>query len=96
MSGADAFIAEFYKFLTPILIAGVGYFLRGILITIKNIETDFSKFREEYAGHRVILQEHRERLEKIDEKIQQNDHDFKIFIMEYGPALKKVKNDNNL
>ena len=96
MSPADELISEFYKFLTPLLIAGVGYFLRGILGTIKKIEGDFSKFREEYAGHRVILQEHRERLEKIDDKIQQNDHDFKLFIMEYGAALKKVKNDNNL
>ena len=96
MQSVDGIITEFYKFITPFLIAGVGYFLRGILVTIKNIETDFSKFREEYAGHRAILQEHRERLDKIDDKIQQNDHDFKIFIMEYGPTLKKTKNDNHL
>lgn len=92
----DGILTEFYRFLTPLLIAGVGYFLRGILSTIKKIETDFSSFREEYAGHRAILQEHSQRLEKIDEKIQQNDHDFKLFIMEYISVLKKVKQDNNL
>lgn len=93
MTDGSGIVSELYKFFTPILIAVVGYFLRGILSTIKKIETDFNSFRTEYAGHRVILQEHRERLEKIEEKLDQNDRDTKLFIMEYGPSLKKIKND---
>lgn len=89
-------LSEVYRFSTPILIGIVSYFLNGILGTIKKIETDFNSFREEYAGHRAVLHEHRERLEKIDTKLEQNERDFKLFIMEFGPALKKVKNDNNL
>lgn len=93
---ANDIISELYRFSTPILIGVVGYFLNGILNTIKKIETDFNSFRAEYAGHKVILQEHRERLEKIDNKLEQNEHDWKLFIMEYSPTLKKIKNDNNL
>jgi hypothetical protein len=70
------------------LIAVVGYFLRGILSTIKRIEADFSKFREEYAGHRVIMQEHRERLDKIEGKFDQLERDWKFFYVEYASKNK--------
>jgi hypothetical protein len=89
----NGILGELYQYTTPALIAVVGYFLRGILSTIKKIEGDFNKFQQEYAGHRVIMQEHRERIERIEEKLEQNDRDTKLFIMEYGPALKKIKND---
>lgn len=93
MTDGSGIVSEVYKLFTPVLIAVVGYFLRGILSTIKKIENDFNSFRTEYAGHRVILQEHRERLEKIEEKIDQNDRDTKLFYMEYGSALQKLKNN---
>lgn len=94
MTPENGWITDLYKFSTPILIGIVGYFLRGILSTIRKIETDFSHFREEYAGHRVVLQEHRERIEKMEEKLDQNDRDSKLFFMEYGAYLKKIKNEN--
>lgn len=79
---------ELYRFSLPLLIGVVGYFLRGILSTIKRIEGDFSKFREEYAGHRVIMQEHRERLDKIEGKFDQLERDWKFFFMEYTTKNK--------
>lgn len=79
---------ELYRFSLPLLIGVVGYFLRGILSTIKRIEGDFSKFREEYAGHRVIMQEHRERLDKIEGKFDQLERDWKFFFMEYTSKNK--------
>lgn len=84
------FITSVYKFVTPLLIGVVGYFLKGILSTIRKIEQDLAKFREEYAGHRAVLQEHKERLDKIESKIEQNDRDLKIFYMEHA---SKTKND---
>jgi len=86
-------LSDLYKFATPVLIGIVGYFLKGILKTIRRIEQDFGKFREEYAGHRVVLQEHKERLEKIERKLEESDRDFKLFFMEYGSVLKNAKNN---
>lgn len=84
----DSIFTELYRFSFPMLIAVVGYFLRGILSTIKRIEADFSKFREEYAGHRVIMQEHRERLDKIEGKFDQLERDWKFFYVEYASKNK--------
>lgn len=83
----------FYKLTQPLLLAVVGYFLRSILSTIKKLQEDFASFRIENAGQRVIMQEHRERLKKIEDKLDQYDRDFKLFYMEYGSALKKAKKD---
>lgn len=83
-----------YRFTNPILLIIVGYFLRSILSTIKKLQEDFAQFRIENAGQRVIMQEHRERLKKIEDKLDQYDRDFKLFYMEYGSALKKAKKDS--
>jgi N-glycosylase/DNA lyase len=84
-----------YRFTNPILIVILGYFLRSILQTIKKLQEDFSQFRVDNAGQRIIMQEHKERLEKIENKLDQYDRDFKIFYMEYGSVLKKAKRDFN-
>lgn len=84
-------ITSVYKFVTPVLIGVVGYFLKGILSTIRKIEQDLARFREEYAGHRAVLQEHKERLDKLEHKLEQNDRDLKIFYMEYASQTKKTQ-----
>jgi len=89
MESGVSILSDVYKFVTPVLIGVVGYFLRGILGTIQKIERDLAKFREEYAGHRAVLQEHKERLDKIETKIEQNDRDFKLFYMEFASSTKK-------
>lgn len=88
-------IGELSKFALPLLITVISYFLHGIHGTIKKFETDFNSFREEYAGHRAVLQEHSQRLERIDEKIDQSDREFKAFILEYSSIITKFKNENN-
>jgi archaellum component FlaC len=82
-------LSVIYKFATPILIGVVSYFLKGIGKTVRQIESDITRFRIEYEGHRVILQEHKERLEKIENKLDQNDRDLKVFYMEFAADLKK-------
>jgi archaellum component FlaC len=83
-----------YKFTNPVLLAIVGYFLRNILATIKKLQEDFNKFQIENAGQHIIMQEHRERLKKIEDKLENYDRDFKLFYMEYGPVLKKAKRES--
>lgn len=83
------FLFSIVEFVTPVLIGIVSYFLKGILKTIRNIEQDLAKFREEYAGHKAILQEHKERLDKLENKFEQNDRDLKLFYLEYGSSIKK-------
>ena len=96
MQNADIdVVGELSKWALPMLIALVSYFLHGILGTIKKFETDFSAFREEYAGHRAVLQEHGQRLAKIDDKIDQSDKEFKAFIMDYSAMASKFKNENH-
>lgn len=85
-----------YRSANPVLLVVVGYFLRSILATIKKLQEDFSQFRVDNASHSIIMQEHRERLEKIEGKLDQYDRDFKLFFMEYLPTLKKAKKDFNL
>jgi hypothetical protein len=85
-----------YRTLNPILIIVIGYFLRSILSTIKKLQEDFAQFRVDNAGQGIILQEHKERLAKIESKLDQYDRDFKLFYMEYGSFLKKAKNNSNL
>jgi len=87
----DDVLGVLYKFSNPVLLLIVGYFLRSILQTIKKLQEDFSQFRVDNAGHGIIMQEHKERLEKIEKKLDQYDHDFKLFFMDYGSTLKKAK-----
>lgn len=77
------------EFVTPVLIGIVSYFLKGILKTIRKIEQDLAQFREEYAGHKAVLNEHKDRLDKIESKLEQNDRDLKLFYLEYGSSIKK-------
>lgn len=84
-------ITHLYELATPVLVAVVAYFLRGLLNTIKKLENDFSKFREEYSGHRVEIRDNKDRIERIEEKLNQYDRDIKLFYMEYGQTLKKIK-----
>ena len=80
---------SFIELVTPILIGVVSYFLKGILKTIRKIEQDLANFREEYAGHKAVLNEHKERLDKIEAKMEQADRDLKLFYLEYGSSIKK-------
>lgn len=84
-----------YRLTFPILVLMLGYFLRGILSTIKRLEENFSQFRVDNAGQGVLMHEYKERLEKIEGKLDQYDRDFKLFYMEYGSVLKKAKRDLN-
>ena len=79
----------FIELVTPVLIGVVSYFLKGILKTIRKIEQDLANFREEYAGHKAVLNEHKERLDKIEAKMEQADRDLKLFYLEYGSSIKK-------
>ena len=88
--GTDAnFITYLVEFITPVLIGVLSYFLKGILQAIRKIEQDLAQFRAEYAGHMEVLKEHKERLEKIESKLDQNDRDLKLFYLEYGSSIKK-------
>ena len=89
MESSGSVLNILFNYATPLLIGIVSYFLRGILGTIRKIEKDLSQFREEYAGHRAVLQEHKERLDKIEAKIEQNDRDLKLFYMEFASSTKK-------
>lgn len=89
MESHESVLNILFNYATPLLIGIVSYFLRGILGTIRKIEKDLSQFREEYAGHRAVLQEHKERLDKIEAKIEQNDRDLKLFYMEFASSTKK-------
>ena len=89
MSNDANFLTAVVELVTPILIGVVSYFLKGILKTIRKIEQDLAMFKEEYAGHRAILHEHKERLDKIEYKLEQNDRDLKLFYLEYGSSIKK-------
>lgn len=79
----------FIELVTPVLIGVVSYFLKGILKTIRKIEQDLANFREEYAGHKAVLNEHKDRLDKIEAKMEQADRDLKLFYLEYGSSIKK-------
>lgn len=79
----------FMELVTPVLIGVVSYFLKGILKTIRKIEQDLANFREEYAGHKAVLNEHKDRLDKIEAKMEQADRDLKLFYLEYGSSIKK-------
>ena len=92
----NAVLDVIYRSANPILLVVVGYFLRSILATIKKLQEDFSQFRVDNASHSIIMQEHKERLEKIETKLDRYDRDFKLFFMEYLPTLKKAKRDFNL
>lgn len=89
MESHESVLNTLFSYASPLLIGIVSYFLRGILGTIRKIEKDLSQFREEYAGHRAVLQEHKERLDKIETKIEQNDRDLKLFYMEFASSTKK-------
>jgi chromosome segregation ATPase len=89
MESHESLLNDLFNYATPLLIGIVSYFLRGILGTIRKIEKDLSQFREEYAGHKAVLQEHKERLDKIELKIEQNDRDLKLFYMEFASSTKK-------
>ena len=71
-----------YDLATPILIGIVAYFIRGTLLTLKQLEKDFATFREQYAGHRVATEENRERLEKLEKKVDEIDSRWLAFYME--------------
>lgn len=85
-----------YRSLNPVLLVIVGYFLRSILQTIKKLQEDFSQFRVDNASHSIIMQEHKERLEKIERKMDKYDNDIQLFFMEYSSVLKKAKKEYNL
>lgn len=89
----DDVLGILYKFFSPLLVVIVWYFLRSILSTIKKLQEDVSKFRVDHAGTSILLQEHRERLDKIQSKLDKYDDDLKLFFMEYGAVLKKAKKD---
>lgn len=89
MENGLEYINSIYQFVTPALIGVVSYFLKGILRTIRKIEGDLAEFRQEYAGHKAVLQEHKGRLDRLEAKIEQNDRDLKIFYMEHASQTKK-------
>jgi len=89
----DDVLGILYKFFSPLLVVIVWYFLRSILSTIKKLQEDVSKFRVDHAATSILLQEHRERLDKIQSKLDKYDDDLKLFFMEYGAVLKKAKKD---
>ena len=81
-------LSHLYDFLTPALIGIVAYFLRGLLNTIKRLEEDFGKFREEYAGHRAESKENRERIEALQERAEQNERDINSIRIELAKITK--------
>lgn len=66
-----------YQGLLIFLLGIIGYFLRGIMSSFKRLETDFGKFREEYAGHRAEFNETQRRLDRIETRIDDHGQDIR-------------------
>jgi hypothetical protein len=66
-----------YQTLLVILLSAIGYFLRGIMSSFKRLETDFGKFREEYAGHRAEFLDTQRRLDRIEKRLDEQSDDIR-------------------
>ena len=64
------------------LLSIVAWFLRGVFNTLKQLEKDFSMFRENYAGHKQMLSEHTERISKIEDKLEDISTDIRNMFIE--------------
>jgi len=66
-----------YQTLLVILLSAIGYFLRGIMSSFKRLETDFGRFREEYAGHRAEFLDTQRRLDRIEKRLDEQSDDIR-------------------
>jgi hypothetical protein len=66
-----------YQTLLVVLLSAIGYFLRGIMSSFKRLETDFGKFREEYAGHRAEFLDTQRRLDRIEKRLDEQSDDIR-------------------
>ena len=70
------------------LLSIVAWFLRGVFNTLKQLEKDFSMFRENYAGHKQLLTEHTERITKIEAKLEDISDDIRNVFIELARSKK--------
>lgn len=73
-----------YQTLLVGLLAIIGYFLRGIMSSFKRLETDFGKFREEYAGHRAEFVDTQRRLDRIEKRLDEQSDDIRDLMVRGG------------
>jgi archaellum component FlaC len=76
--------ATIYQWLLITLLGVIGYFLRGIMSSFKRLETDFGKFREEYAGHRAEFGETQRRLDRIESRMDEYSQDIRDIMINVG------------
>lgn len=76
--------ATVYQWLLITLLGIIGYFLRGIMSSFKRLETDFGKFREEYAGHRAEFGDTQRRLDRIESRMDEYSQDIRDIMINVG------------
>lgn len=77
-------LSALHEYAVITLLAIIGYFLRGIMSSFKRLETDFGKFREEYAGHRAEFGDTQRRLDRIEKRLDEQSDDIRDLMVNTG------------
>lgn len=80
---------EFLSWVNPILIAAVAFFLHQLVGSVKEMAKDIGDIKITIATHSAKVDDMDSRVNGIESKLTQQEHDIKEFYRKYGAKLNE-------